>query len=387
MNFELTDEQLAFRESVRAFVKRECGPDAVRRCLAAGRHDEAVWRKMAEAGLLGVATETKYGGMGGDVMDMCLALEALAPVQVVAGPYFTTICFGGKSVGYFGTEEQKARLLPGLCAGALRFALSITEPGGGTDVLGALKTRARRDGNGWVIDGAKVFTSQADLADFLVVVARTTPAEEVRKAAEGVTIFLVPRDAPGVAMTEIDTVLEGARTFQIFYEGVRVGEEAVLGEVGRGFYQLLATLNNERIGIAALSVGLAQAALDEALAYAKEREAFGRKIAGFQALQHYAAEMATQIELARLATWRAAWLESNGKPRGVEATMAKMVAADVAVKVADRAMQMCGGMGLSNDMNLLRYWRAARVFQVGPITQEQCKNLIAEKMLGMPRGY
>jgi alkylation response protein AidB-like acyl-CoA dehydrogenase len=308
----------------------------------------------------------------------------LAPVTVATGPYFTTICFGGKSVGYFGSAEQKQRLLPELCAGRMRFALSITEPGGGTDVLGALRTRARLDGDNWILDGAKVFTSNADLADYLVVVARTA---EGAKPADGVSVFLVPRAAPGVTLTEIDTILESARTWSVFYENVRLGPDALLGEEGRGFYHLLATLNNERIGIAAMCVGLAQAALDEALAYARERSAFGKPIAAFQALQHYAAEMATEIELARLATYRAAWLEANDRPRGVEATMAKMVAADAAVRSADRAMQICGGMGLTNDMNLLRYWRSARVFQVGPITQEQCKNVIAEKLLRLPRSY
>jgi acyl-CoA dehydrogenase len=181
--------------------------------------------------------------------------------------------------------------------------------------------------------------------------------------------------------------MEGARTFQVFYENVRVGDDALLGEEGRGFYQLLATLNNERVGIAAMCVGLGQAALDEAVGYARERHAFGRPIAAFQALQHQAAESSTELELARLATWRAAWLESRGRARGVEATMAKLAAADAAVRACDRAMQICGGMGLTNDMNLLRYWRHARVFQVGPITQEQCKNVIAEKLLGMPRSY
>jgi acyl-CoA dehydrogenase len=379
MDFDLSPEQSAFRESVRAFVRRECGTDVVRRAVAAGHHDEAVWQRLADAGLLGVATDAAFGGMGGDTVDMCLALEALAPVTVATGPYFTTICFGGKTLGAFGSDEQKRRLLPGLCAGKLRFALSITEPGGGTDVLGALRTRARRDGGDWILDGAKSFTSQADLADYLVVVARTA---ESSKPAEGVSVFLVPREAPGVTLHEIDTILEGARTFQLFYENVRVGGEALLGEEGRGFYQLLATLNNERVGIAAMCVGLGAA-----VGYARERQAFGRPIAAFQALQHYAAESATELELARLQTLRAAWLESRGRARGVEATMAKLAAADAAVRACDRAMQICGGMGLTNDMNLLRYWRNARVFQVGPITQEQCKNLIAEKLLGMPRSY
>jgi acyl-CoA dehydrogenase len=384
MMFDLSPEQQAFRDSVRAFVRGECDADAVRRCAAAGHHDEAVWRRLADTGLLGVAISPEYGGSGGDIVDLCLALELLAPVELVTGPYFTTVCFGGKSVGYFGSEEQKRKLLPELCAGRLRFALSITEPGGGTDVLGALKTRAKKDGDSWIIDGAKVFTSQADTADYLVVVARTS---EEKKPSLGVSVFLVPRNTPGVTLTELDTILDHARTFQVFYDSVRVGPEALLGEEGRGFHQLLATLNNERVGIAAMCVGLGQAALDEAVAYAQRREAFGRPIAELQALQHYAAECAAQIESARLQTWRAAWLESCGRARGVEATMAKMVAADAAVHAADRAMQICGGMGLTNDMNLLRYWRAARVFQVGPITQEQCKNVIAERLLGMPRSY
>jgi acyl-CoA dehydrogenase len=380
----LSDEQLAFQESVRAFVRRECHRDKVRQSVAAGHHDEAVWKKLAENGLLGVAIAPEYGGSGGDIVDLCLALELLAPVELVTGPYFTTVCFGGKSIGYFGSEEQKKRLLPELCAGRLRFALSITEPGGGTDVLGALKTRARKDGDGWIIDGAKIFTSQADTADYLVVVARTS---DEAKPAHGVSVFLVPRTAPGVTLTELDTILDHARTFQVFYEGVRVGPEALLGEEGRGFHQLLATLNNERVGIAAMCVGLGQAALEEAVAYARDRHAFGRPIAQFQALQHHAAESATELTLARHYTLHAAELESRGRARGVEATMAKMAAADAAVRACDRAMQICGGMGLTNDMNLLRWWRAARVFQVGPITQEQCKNLIAEKLLGMPRSY
>jgi alkylation response protein AidB-like acyl-CoA dehydrogenase len=385
MDFDLTAEQASFRESVRAFVKRECGPDVVRRVVASGRHDEAVWRKLADAGLLGVAIAAEHGGMGGDTVDMCLALEALAPYTAVTGPYFTSICFGGKTISAFGSDEQKRKLLPELCAGRLRFALSITEPGGGTDVLGALRTRARRDpAGGWILDGAKSFTSQAELADYLVVVARTA---EGARPADGVSVFLVPRGAPGVTLHEIDTILEGARTYQVFYENVRVDDGALLGEEGRGFYHLLATLNNERVGIAAMCVGLGHAALDEAVAYAREREAFGKPIAAFQALQHFAAESATELELARLCTLRAAWVESRGRARGVEATMAKMAAADAAVRAADRAMQICGGMGLTNDMNLLRYWRSARVFQVGPITQEQCKNLIAEKLLGMPRSY
>src|SRR3990167_1552805 len=230
VNFDLTDEQMQLRQAVREFVKKECPPEVIHRALKEGRHSEALWRRMAELGWLGVAIDERYGGSGGNIVDMVLIMEGLAPCDPAIGPYFTTVCFGGKSVGFFGSEAQKELFLPRIANGECVFALSITEPGGGTDVLGAMQTRAERDGDGWVLTGAKMFTSAGQQADHIVVVARTTRREAVKKAAEGITLFIVPAKAPGVTMRKIDTIVPIEDTNAVFYDQVRVPHSAVLGE-------------------------------------------------------------------------------------------------------------------------------------------------------------
>jgi acyl-CoA dehydrogenase len=387
MDFDLTQEQRHLRQTAREFVRRECPPEVIREAIARGRHSEAVWRRMAELGWLGVAIDERYGGAGGNIVDMALLMEELARAEPAIGPYFTTVCFGGKSVGFFGTEAQKAFYLPRIARGECIFALSITEPGGGTDVLGAMETRARRNGDGWVLTGAKMFTSAAQQADYIVVVARTRPREAVRKASEGITLFIVPAKAPGVSMRRIDTIVPVGDTNAVFYDQVQLGPDAVLGEEGRGFYQLLATLNNERILGGAAALGCGAAAYEAALDYARQRTAFGKPIGQMQAIQHYLADMATELDAARLMIHRAAWLQSQGRECGVEATMAKMYAADVAVRACDRAIQIHGGLGLTNECEVARYWRLARLWQIGPITNEQCRNLIAQLRCELPRAY
>ncbi len=387
MDFELTDEQKALRHAVHDFMRHECTADVIRTAIAEGRHSDKLWRRMAELGWLGVAIDEKYGGSGGTIVDMAILIEALAPGDPAIGPYFASVCFGGKSIGFFGSEEQKRFFLPRIAGGDCIFGLSITEPGGGTDVLGAMRTRAERDGDGWVINGAKMFTSAAQRADYLVVVARTRRRDDVAKAAQGVTLFIVPARASGVTIRKIDTIVPIEDTNAVFYDNVRVDAAAVLGEEGRGFYQLLATLNNERILGGAYALGCGQAAYDASVAYARERTAFGKIIGQMQAIQHYLAEMATELDAARLMVYRAAWLQSQGRECGVEATMAKMYAADVAVRVCDRAIQIHGGMGLTNECEVARYWRLARLWQIGPITNEQCKNIIAQMRCELPRSY
>lgn len=387
MDFDLTDEQRALRNAVQEFVRKECPPEVIHQAIRDGQHSERLWRRMAELGWLGVAIDERYGGSGGDIVDMALIMETLAPCDPAIGPYFTSVCFGGKSVGYFGTDAQKEFFLPRITAGECVFALSITEPGGGTDVLGAMQTRAERDGDGWVLNGAKMFTSAAQQADYIVVVARTMRREAVRKAAEGVTLFIVPAKAPGVSMRKIDTIVPIEDTNAVYYDQVRVPASAVLGEEGRGFYHLLATLNNERILGAASALGLGTAAYEAALKYSRERVAFGKIIGQMQVIQHYLADMTTELDAARLMVYRAAWLQSRGRECGVEATMAKMYASDVAVRTCDRAIQIHGGMGLTNECEVARYWRLARLWQIGPITNEQCRNIIGQMRCELPRSY
>jgi len=385
VNFALTPEQAQLRQAAREFMRRECPPEVVHTALAEGRHSEALWRRMAELGWLGVAIDERYGGSGGDILDMAILMEELVRGEPAIGPYFNTVCFGGKSIGFFGSEAQKEFFLPRITRGECVFALSITEPGGGTDVLGAMQTRAERNGDGWVLDGAKMFTSAAQRADYLLVVARTN--RRVEKPAQGITLFVVPRAAPGITVRKIDTLVPIEDTNAVFYDGVRLPADAVLGEEGRGFYQLLATLNNERILGGAAALGCGVAAYEAALAYARQRTAFGKIIGQLQAIQHYLADMATELDAARLMVHRAAWLQSQGRECGAEATMAKMYAADVAVRACDRAIQIHGGMGLTSEVEVARYWRLARLWQIGPITNEQCRNIIAQLRCELPRSY
>lgn len=384
MNFDLTAEQELLRQSVADFVRRECPRDLLDKHAAAGHHDEERWRRFAATGWLGIGIDPAYGGSGGNVVDTALVVEAAAPALDVIGPIFPTMCFGGHLLASAGSEEQKRRLLPGLAAGDIRFSLSLTEPGGGTDVLGAMATTARQDGDGWILRGTKVFTSAARTAHYLAVAARTSPPRDGKRAF-GVTIFLVPQDDPGVTIDPLD-VLSGEDTNVVSYDDVRVEAGDVVGELDSGFYSILAMLNHERIGTAAMCVGWAQAALDEVRAYALEREAFGGPIGRFQAVQHHIARMYLLVEQARLMVYRAAWLLSEGRPCGLEATAAKAVAAENSFTACDLGLQVLGGLGYTLESPVNRYWRRTRLYRLAPISNEMALNFVAER-LGMPRSF
>jgi acyl-CoA dehydrogenase len=383
LDFALSEEQQLLVDAATDFVRRECPPELIREHARAGTFDHDLWKKFAATGWLGLGVSPEYGGSGGTVLDAALVLEATAPATEAIGPTFATMCFGGHMLDTMGTPEQKAELLPRLVDGDARFALSITEPGGGTDVLGAMKTTAARAEGGWVINGAKVFTSASTDAHFLVVVARTSPPGA--KQAQGVSVFLVDRDAPGVTLTPLPA-MNDEDTNAAYYDDVFVAEDRLLGELDRGFYGLLAMLNNERIGIGALCVGWGQAAIDQVRAYALERQAFGGVIGRFQAVQHHIARMHLLVEQARLMVYRAAWLQSEGRPCGLEATAAKAVAAENVFEACDRGMQVMGGIGYTTECDINRYWRRVRLFRLAPISNEMALNSIAE-WLGMPRSF
>jgi acyl-CoA dehydrogenase len=380
MDFGLTAEQRMLRDSVREFVRRECPAEVVTGCAKAGRHREDIWARFAGAGWLGVGLPVEHDGGGGDLLDTVLVVEAAAAAGDAIGPLFPTMCFGGHLLASAGSPAQRAELLPELVAGRRRFALSLTEPGGGTDVLGAMRTTATRDGTGWLIDGGKVFTSAARSAHHLIVAARTAPGR-----SRGVTLFLVDVDAPGVRIDPID-VLSGEDTNIVGYDAVPVGPGAVIGEVDGGFYHLIDMLNHERVGTAALCLGWAQAALDEVLAYAHVRDAFGGPIARFQSVQHAVARMHLLIEQARLMVYRAAWMHGAGLPCGPEATAAKAVAAENCFTACDLGLQVMGGVGYTTDNPVNRYWRKTRLYRLAPVANEMALNFVAES-LGMPRSY
>lgn len=383
MDFDLSEVHQALRESALDFLRRECPPELVRHHAREGTYEPSLWKKFAATGWLGIGVPEEYGGSGGDVLDMAIVLEATAPGIEAIGPTFATMCFGGQALMHMGTEEQKAEFLPKLVDGDARFALSITEPGGGTDVLGAMKTTASKVDGGWRINGSKHFTSASTDADYLVVVARTSPPGN--KRAYGVSVFLADREAPGVTLTRIP-VMNDEDTNTVYYDDVFVPDDRVLGQVDHGFYSLLGMLNNERLGIGAMCVGWAQAGLEEVRQHALSREAFGGVIGRFQAVQHHIARMHVLTEQARLMVYKAAWLQAEGRPCGLEATAAKLVASENCFQALDTGMQVLGGLGYTLDSDLNRYWRRVRLFRLAPISNEMALNSIAE-WLGMPRSF
>jgi acyl-CoA dehydrogenase len=384
----LTEEHVALRESVREFAARHCPPDRVRKWDEDKYFPREVYTKMAELGYMGIAVDPEYGGSGGDVIAQEIMVEELyRAMQGSAEMWFNTSCFGGESVGAYGTEEQKRKILPSIAQGKLMFAISVTEPGGGTDVLGHMKTIAKKVEGGWVVNGRKIFTTAADIADYILLVTRSKPDSELTRKSDGINVFLFPAKTEGITLKNIPKLSQ--RTlghFEVAYDNVFIADEYLLGEPHDGWRLLLHTLNNERILGAAFCLGCAQAALDDSIAYAKVREAYGRPIGSFQAIAHYIANMALAIEQARLLTLKAAWLQSRHLPCGKEATMAKVAASEAASMSADLGMQVLGGYGIATSTDMQRYWRDSRIMRLGPVTNEMGRNFIAME-LGLPRSY
>lgn len=386
MEFTLSSEKEMLRQMVAEFMQNECSPEYIRRCEEEHRFPSELWQKVCDLGLAGLMLPEDEGGSGGDELDLAIVVEELARVfPDLAFAYVINVSIGVNNLHYFGTPEQRRRYLPDFCAGKAKFALALTEPGGGTDVLGAMRTTAVRRGDRFILNGQKSFISGAHVADYLVVIARTD--SNVARKSQGISVFLVDARSPGISIRPLQKMGYNAVTSnEVFFDEVSVPAENLLGEEGRGWYHLLDTLNNERIAVAAQCLGIARGCLDEALGWAKNREAFGRPIGQYQAVQHHLADMATEIELMRLITYKAAWLQSQGLPCGMESTMAKLYASEVANRVAALGMQVMGGMGYTNESNMQRFYRDVRLFPVAPITNEMARNFIAQSM-GLPKSY
>jgi alkylation response protein AidB-like acyl-CoA dehydrogenase len=381
-----TEERDLLRRSVRDFVEREIPKAKANEVEQAHEFPEWLWQRMAAAGLQAVGIEERYGGAGGDiVMQMTVAEELARSLAGLVWCWGMTSFSGAKSVGLYGTEEQRQRYLPQMASGAHKWSISITEPDGGTDVLGAMKTNARRVEGGWLINGQKIWSTLAHVADYLLVVARTST--HTGKPSEGLTVFIVAGKAPGVAATPIPKLgMRSIGSCIVTLDDVFVPDEDVLGEVDHGWRQFTATLNNERIMVAAVCCGIQQGVLEDAIAYAKERRAFGKPIGQMQRIQHYIADMATWLELSKLITYKAAELQNAGLPCHMESTMAKMVSSEWANQAADLGIQILGGMGYAAETDAQRYWRDSRLYRIGPITNEMCRNFIGEQ-LGLGRSF
>jgi isovaleryl-CoA dehydrogenase len=380
VDFSLTDAQSDFVAAIRDFCRRECGTHERREELTNGyteAHNDALYRKMAALGWLGLTIPEDYGGSGGGMLDACLFMEETSRGLAPIGGYATTLIVAG-ATQRFGTDEQKRDVLGGIARGEVE-AIAMTEPEAGSDV-GSLKTSAERVNGGFVIRGQKVFCSNARIARHILVVCRTTQGEDKH---QGLSMIWIPADAPSLRIDPIDT-MGGRETAQLYFDDVEAPENALLGELDQGWTQLMAGLNVERLILAATMLGIGQRAFDDALDYVKERRQFGRPIGSFQALQHRLADLATDLEAARLMTyWVAAKVDEDPDrmlPR--EASMVKLLVTETAQKAALEGMQMMGGYGYSSEYDMERLVRATLVSTIYGGTSEIQRNIIA-KTLGL----
>jgi acyl-CoA dehydrogenase len=387
MDFGYTQQQDDFRKTVRKWVDQEA-PKSWARELERdeGHYPFELWEKFTEAGFHGIGIDEAYGGSGGDVVDqMILARELARSLAGLTWVWGISSFAGGKSVGLYGSEEQKSRFLPEIVEGRARFSIGFTEPGGGTDVLGALRTTARKSDGGWVLSGQKTWCSASQASHYILLLARTR--KDVAKQHEGVSLFLVPTSGEGVTIQPIPKLgMRALGSCDVFLDDVFVPDELLLGEQDRAWYMLLPTLNNERVMLAAFCLGIMDGVLEDALEHLRNRRAFGHSIGEFQALQHHVANIAMWRKQSELTVMEAASLLAQNQPAFQESTMAKVIASEAAVNSADLGIQILGGMGYSAETDMQRYWRDARLFRIGPITNEMARNSIAEN-LGLPRSF
>jgi acyl-CoA dehydrogenase len=385
MNFDPPQDHALLRDSVRQFFDRELPEQKIRELDRQRRIPRTMWKRFAELGWMGLSVPEEFGGSGADVATAAVLCEELAARFPSLATDWLLVSMTARILRETASPGQQAELLPRLVAGDFIMAFGMTEPGGGTDVLG-LRTRARLGNDGWTVKGQKLFTSFADDADAILVLCRTD--EPVQgKRARGLSLILTPRQQPAVQVRRLELMgMRAACTCEVFLDDARAPADAVVGERGRGWYHLLSTLDEERILCAAMYVGITAAVLDQAVRYALDREAFGRPIGGFQAVQHPLADVATELAQIRLLTDKAAWLQSNGRDCATEAAMAKLAATETAVRATDRCMRVLAGFGLVEESPMERLFRDARLGPFSPISNEMAKNFIGER-LGLARSY
>jgi alkylation response protein AidB-like acyl-CoA dehydrogenase len=378
MDFELSDEQKLVRQTARDFAEREVAP-------VIAHYDEAeefphdVIRKLGALGFLGVLIPAEYGGAGLDYVAYVQIVEELSRIDGSVGITMwahNSLC--ANHIYSYGSEGQREKYLPPLCRGEVLGAWGLTEPGSGSDAA-AMKTTAVEEADAWVITGTKAFITNASVAGTAVVMARTDPAAGSR----GISAFVLERGMPGFRTGQRykKLGLHASDTAELVLESVRVPRANLLGEPNRGFQNTKQVLEGGRIAMAAMAVGLAQGALDQAVAYAKERHAFGRPIGQLQAIQAMLADLATEVEAARLLTLRAAYGKDRGRPVMLEASMAKVFASEVGMKCATRALQIHGGYGYTREFPIERFFRDVKLCEIGEGTSEVQRMVIARHLL------
>lgn len=378
MNFELTQDQQMIRQMIREFAEEEVAPGAEER----DKHKvfpKEIFTKLGELGILGLPFPEEYGGGGADTISFALVVEELSRACGSTGiTYSAHVSLGGAPIHLFGTPEQKKQYLTPLCTGEYLGAFGLTEPNAGSDA-GGTKTTAVKEGNEWVLNGSKCYITNASYAQNL---ALTAVSEQHSDQQKEISAFIVPTSAPGFkVLDQYEKMgLHASNTTELILENVRIPEENLLGKRGEGFKQFLITLDGGRIGIGAMAVGIAQAAYEKALKYAQERIQFGHSISKFQAIQHKLADMAMNIELARLMVFKAAWLKDLGRKFTKEASMAKLFASEICMRACDQAVQIHGGYGYMRDYHVERYFRDAKLLEIGEGTSEIQRNVIAREI-------
>jgi acyl-CoA dehydrogenase len=385
---EMTDERRQIRESIIALCSQ---------------FDDRYWRTkdtehefphefhaaMAADGWLGITMPEEFGGAGLGVTEAALMMQTVAQMggAIAACSTIHINLFGPHPVVLYGTEEQKRRIIPPLVAGTDKVAFGVTEPDAGLDTS-SITTRAVRDGDRYIVNGQKVWTSTAQVANKILLLTRTTPRDQVKKRTDGLTLFYTDIDRRYIDVQIIDKLGRHAvDSNSTYYHDFPIPVEHRIGEEGQGFRLLLDSLNPERILIAAECIGVGRRALATAIAYANEREVFGRRIGQNQSIQHPLAESWMALEAADMIVWRAAKLYDSGQPCGAEANSAKFLAADAAFDACDRAVRTHGGFGYAKEYNVERYLREIMLPRIAPVSREMIMNFVAERVLGLPKSY
>jgi alkylation response protein AidB-like acyl-CoA dehydrogenase len=394
-NFALSEEHNLVRTSVKQMLSRFEGKrEEFRAAISEKKFPEELWQGFADVGLLGCLVPEEYGGNGAGLLALTVGFEEITANAFSPGLMLVT-AMDSACLLKNGSPELKEKFLPGIADGSLKFCFAITEPDAGTNTF-RLKTMAKRDGDDYVLNGQKTFISGVDVADYMLVVARTTSAEELeaqgKPKSQGISLFVVDTKSEGLEKTPLNIGLSEELTqFHLFFDNMRVPADHLVGQEGNGVFAMFNSLNPERILAAAICAGMAEYALKKAVTYAKDRKVFkDTPIGAYQSIAHPLAEVKINLEAVKLMTYRAAWAFDQGmNPAevGTYANMAKFLGAELAIKAVDAALETHGGVGFVEDTGLIQLWNGARLFKTAPVSREMLLNYVSEWNLGLPKSY
>lgn len=386
MDFGFNEDQILIQKTFQKFCEKELNYEYVRWM---DEHvdfpPDELWQKLADLGVFSASVPVEYGGQGLGCIENMIMYEQICKASMsVALATGVTSGFGVRFIGELGTKEQKENYLPLIAEGKFKTCMALTEPGGGTDILGALRTFAEDKGDRWVINGQKIFITGAHVADSLITICKT---EREAKRSQSWTTIMVPRESPGITIRKIGKIsCHHCESVEIFYDNVEVPKENTIGTRGNAYTEIMTVLNPERIGVAMMGVGIIAAIYEHCFKYVQERMAFGGPISRFQILQNYLADMCINLENARNITYKAAWLCDNGRPYHLEATMAKLVAAEGARHAATYGSEIFGGYGICNEYPVSMFVRDAYQIQFSPISNEMSRNMLMQ-FQGLPKSW